>query len=134
MNKMLMLGGAIVLALAGSAPASAGTRILDCYGTNGRVVACATDYGPVEPAPVLSHQFHQAGAQSTVPAEEQIVVVGVRPDWAAIPTGSQIVTRSSRPGIGGDWLPVVATSPEDKLQQWRATFLSGESLLDKMHF
>ncbi len=36
--------------------------------------------------------------------------------------------------MGGDWVPVVATSPEDKLQQWQATYLSGERLSDKLHF
>jgi hypothetical protein len=134
MNRMLILSGAMVLALAGSGTASAGTQILDCYGAKDRIIACAADYGTVEPAPVASHQFHQTDVRSTEPTEEQIVVVGVRPDWDAVPTDLQTATRSSRPGMSGDWVPVVATSPEDKLQQWQATFLGGEGLSDKLHF
>ena len=134
MNRMLMLSGAFVLALAGSGTANAGTQILDCYGANGRVIACAADYGAAQPVPVASHQFRQTNAQSTGSTEEQIVVVGIRPDWDAISTDSETATRSSRPGTGGDWLPVVATNPEDKLQQWQATYLSGESLSDRFHF
>ena len=118
MNRMLMLSGAMVLALAASGTASAGTQVLDCYGANDRVVACAADYGDAKAAPT----------------EEQIVVVGVRPDWAAIPTDSQPAAGSYRPGLGGDWAPVVTTNEEDKLQQWQGTFLSGEGLSAKLHF
>jgi hypothetical protein len=134
MNRMLILSGAMALALAASGTASAGPRILDCYGANGRVVACAADYGATEAAPGAGHLFHAANASSTATTEEQIVVVGVRPDWDAIPTDSPTATRSSRPGLGGDWVPVVATNPEDKLQQWQATFLGGEGLVAGLGF
>ena len=118
MTRMLMLSGAMVLALATSGTARAATQILDCYGANGQVVACAADYG----------------AAKTTPAEEQIVVVGIRPDWDASSAESHPATRSSRPGLGGDWTPVVATNPTDQLQQWQTTFLSGEGLSAALHF
>jgi hypothetical protein len=134
MNRMLMLSGAMVLALAASGTASAGTRILDCYDANGRVVTCAADYGNAEAAPGAGHLFHGTNAASAATTEEQIVVVGVRPDWDAIPTDAAPATRSSRPGLGGDWVPVVATNPEDKLQQWQGTFLGGKGLLAGLGF
>lgn len=118
MNRMLMLSGAMVLALTTSGAARAATQILDCYGANGQVVACVADYGDAK----------------AVPTEEQIVVVGVRPDWDAIPTDSHPAERSSRPGLGGDWVPVVATNPVDQLQQWQATFQGGEGLSARLHF
>jgi hypothetical protein len=134
MNRMLMLSGAMVLALAGSGTASARTQILDCYGANGQVVACAADYGDAAAAPGTDHPFHRTDARSMSPTEERIVVVGVRPDRDALPTDLHPATRSSRPGLGGDWVPVVATSPLDQLQQWQATFLGGESLTERLHF
>ena len=134
MNRILMLSGAMVLALVASGTASAGTQILDCYSATGRAVACATDYGNAEAALDAGRPLHLMDAQSTAPTDEQIVVVGVRPDWDAIPTDSHPATRSFRPGQGGDWVPVVATTPEDKLQQWQGNFLGGEGLSARLHF
>jgi hypothetical protein len=134
MNRMLMLSGAMVLALAASGAARADSQILDCYGANGQVVTCAADFGDAKPVPRADHRFHSTEIQSTSPTEEQIVVIGVRPDRDAIPTDWYAATRSNRPGLGGDWVPVVATNTEDKLQQWQATFLGDEGLLAGLHF
>jgi len=130
MSRMLMLSGAMVLALAASGTARAESQILDCYGANGRVVACAADYPDIKPAP----RTHTTQMRSTAPTEEEIVVVGVRPDWDTIPTYSHPGTRLDRPGVGGDWMPAAATSAEDKLQQWQATFLGGEGLSGGLRF
>jgi len=134
MNRMLMLSGAMVLALAASGTANAASQVLDCYGANGRVVTCAADFGDAKPVPRAHYQFHSTETRSAGPNEEQIVVVGVRPDRDVIPTDSYAAMRSSRPGVGGDWLPAAATTSEDKLQQWQATYLSGEGLLARLGF
>jgi len=131
---MLMLSGAMVVGLLANGMASAGTQILDCYSPNGRVVACASDYGDAKAAMQSSHWFRKVVTRTTASGEEEVTVTGVRPDPDAIPTDVRPVVRSPRPGAGGDWVPVVATSPLDKLQQWQGEFLSGPGLLSGAHF
>ncbi len=61
-----------------------------------------------------------------------MTVTAVRPDHA-IPDYTPSAPRSSRPGMGGDWTPVVATNPVEQMQQWQQTFLSGDGLFTGSH-
>jgi hypothetical protein len=130
MNRMMMLSGAAVLALIAGGTASAQTKILNCYNAKGETIACRTNYGPSAPTPVAGTISHAKtpvklgnGNPSKGSAEESVVVVGVGPEPASILPSATAPTRSARPGLGGDWVPVVAVDRLDKLNQWQAEFL-----------
>jgi hypothetical protein len=131
MNRMLMLGAAMVLGL--STAGAANAQVLDCYGANGKVVSCAAGYGN----DIASRGFYRAtqrvSTRSTAPGEEEVTVTAVRPDYG-ISTDTIAPLHSSRPGTGGDWTPVVATGPIDQMQQWQQTFLTGDGLFSNVHF
>jgi hypothetical protein len=130
MNRVLMLSAAMVLGLSAAGAANAGSQVLDCYGANGKVVSCAAGYGNDN----ASRGFYQrVVTRSTAPGEEEVTITAVRPD-DGIPYDTPAAPRSSRPGVGGDWTPVVATNPIEQMQQWQQTFLTGDGLLSNMHF
>lgn len=132
MNRVLMLSAAMVLGLSAAGAANAG-QVLDCYGANGKVVSCAAGYGN----DIASRAFYRASqrvtTRSTAPGEEEVTITAVRPD-DAVPNDTPAAPRSSRPGLGGDWTPVVATNPIEQMQQWQQIFLTGDGLLSNLHF
>ena len=133
MNRVLMLSAAMVLGLSAAGAANAGSAVLDCYGANGKVVSCAAGYG----SDVASRGFYRATqrvvTRSTASGEEEVTITAVRPDDAT-PYDTPAAPRSSRPGVGGDWTPVVATNPIEQMQQWQQTFLTGDGLLSNLRF
>jgi len=136
MNRTMVLSTAI-LALVVGGTASAQTKILDCYNTTGKVIACPSNYGK-SPAPPPAGSIYEAkgktkignGTPSKASAQEQVVVVGVGPEPASILPAPAAPTRASRPGLGGDWVPITAVDRLDKLQQWQAEFLGERSSLE----
>jgi hypothetical protein len=132
MNRMLMLSGAMVLALVTGGTANAGGKGLDCHDANGRAIACAAEFGDANAARA-SRVFQVTNTGAPAPEEEQVIVVRSRPIPEAIPNNPYATSRATRPGRGGDWTPVVATSPQDQLQQWRDTYLSGDGLVTGPH-
>jgi hypothetical protein len=133
-NRMLMLSGAMILAFAVNGVASAATQVLDCYRPNGQAVACMADYAIDEAAPSAGHIFHLNDNPPAVPTGEEIMVIGDAPELDVSLANPNATTSSGRPGLVGDWIPVVGTDPLDKLQRWEAAFLGGEGLLAGWQF
>ena len=127
-TRMLMLGGAMLMAFAANGAASAATtQILTCQSPSGEAAACAADYTNDEAFPGAKQIFHPGVTPPALATGEEIVVVGAAP--GGNPAGADATARSSRPGIGGEWSPVVETEPLDHLRNWQATYLGGEGLL-----
>jgi hypothetical protein len=130
MNRTMVLSAAAILALVVGGTASAQTKILNCYDATGKVIACPSNYGK-SPAPPPAGSIYQAksktkignGTPSKAPTQEQVVVVGVGPEPESILPAPAAPARASRPGLGGDWVPITAVDRLDKLQQWQAEFL-----------
>jgi hypothetical protein len=130
-NRMLMLGGAMLMAFAanGAASAAAATEILSCYGPNGEAAACAADYTNDEAFPGAKQIFHPGVTPPALATGETIVVIGAAPNLGGSLDNADAAARSSRPGVGGEWSPAVETEPLDHLRSWQATYLGGEGLL-----
>jgi hypothetical protein len=130
MNRTMVLSATAILSLVVGGTASAQTKILDCYNAAGKVIACPSNYGKA-PAPPPAGSIYEAkkntkignGTPSKAPAQEQVVVVGVGPEPDSILPAPVAPTRASRPGLGGDWVPITAVDRLDKLQQWQDEFL-----------
>ncbi len=126
-----MLSAAMVLGL--SATGAANAQVLDCYGANGKVVSCAAGYGNDTASRGFYRVTQRVSSRTVAPNEEEVTVTAIRPD-DGIATDTIAPPRSSRPGTGGDWTPVVATNPIEQMQQWQQTFLTGDGLFSNVHF
>jgi len=137
MNKMMVLSGAAVLALAFESGAHADPMVLDCYNVKGKVVACKGNFPDGKPAAgaeftLFNKDKVKMGSGKTdehgvylfkAPPDEYIVVIAAPPLLSSLPS-NDIDAKSERPGWGGDWVDVDAVDRLDKMKLWQEQFLS----------
>ena len=129
-QKMLALGGAMLLTVAVNGSASAATQVLNCYGPDGQAVACTADYANDDAASAsrAGQMFHPSDDQPALPTGEKITVIAVAPGLETSPADTVAPNRSGRPGLGGEWSPAIEAEPLDRLQRWEESFLGGAGL------
>lgn len=145
MNKMMVLSGAVILALGFGGAAKADQKVLDCYNVKRQVVACKGNFPDGSDAAgadftvftkdrktalghgkMDKHGIYLFKAPPTDEYDEYIVVIAAPSLLSSLPS-TDISARADRPGWGGDWVPMTAVDELDKLQQWRDQFLTETS-------
>jgi len=146
MNRLMVLGGAVVLALAVESGAHAESMILDCYNVKGKVVACQGSYPDGNVAAgaevtLFSKDKIKLGSGKAdehgvylfkAPSDEYIVVIA-GPSLLSSLSSPDIPAKPQRPGWDGNWVPFTAVDRLDKMEQWQDQFLSEKApLIDKL--